>query len=365
MGEGMTVASLQAWYLRFSYVPSVMLAVGAAWICLGVTVGAFGNPHGLIDFHTYWRAGDAVLHGASPYPPVDPTVLAGQEQFVYPAPAALLFAAFALLPPAVADVGWYATTLATGLTAFALVGVRDVRVFLTLLCSMWFVHAMYVGTVTPLLVLGLALAWRWRDTAWRGALVLAFIISLKILPVALLVWLWRSGRRAAALRCLVATVALLAGSWAVLGFAGLSTYPETLDLLSRTLAWNGFSVTSLGLALGASFATAKLVATTLAVLVMAAAWRVGRLDERHAFLLCIAAGLIASPIVWVNYFSLVMIAVAIHRPSFSWIWVAPIALGLPSIQSDGNLPSILLWNAVLVLVILACMRGRTRELVPA
>jgi hypothetical protein len=352
----MPFAGLRPTLARFSYVPTAALAVAAAWICVGVTLGAFGNTHGLLDFHTFRRAGDAVLHGSSPYPAVDAGLLSGQEQFVYPAPAALVFAAVALLPVTIAAGLWYALSLAAGLGAFVVAGVRDVRVLLTLLCSMWFMHALYVGAVTPFLALGVALAWRWRDTAWRGATVLAIVIGIKLLPAPLILWLWWSGRRAQALRCLAISAALIGGSWALLGFAGFATYPDTLDLLSQLLAWRGYSLTSLALALGAPFATAKLLALAAAAAALALAYRVGPADERQAFLLCIVAALLASPIVWVNYFALVMVGVALHRPGFSWIWVAPIVLGLPYIQSEGHLVPILVWNVALVAVAAACAR---------
>ena len=56
------------------------------------------NPDAYWDFHTFWRAGNAVLHGVSPYPPARASVLAHENSFVYPAPAALAMVPFALLP---------------------------------------------------------------------------------------------------------------------------------------------------------------------------------------------------------------------------------------------------------------------------
>src|SRR2546425_9454682 len=55
-----------------------------------------------VDFHyAFWPAARAVLEGRSPFPTV---VDFYHLPFVYPAPAALLFAPFGLLPRTVADV---------------------------------------------------------------------------------------------------------------------------------------------------------------------------------------------------------------------------------------------------------------------
>jgi hypothetical protein len=58
------------------------------------------------DFEIFWRAGSAILHGDSPYPPPDREVLASEDEFVYPAPAGLTAALFAWLPTSVAEAAF-------------------------------------------------------------------------------------------------------------------------------------------------------------------------------------------------------------------------------------------------------------------
>src|SRR5215471_10378834 len=56
------------------------------------------------DFAIFRSASRALLHGASPYAPVDPRTLAKNDAFVYPPVTGYLFAPFAVLPLEAAKV---------------------------------------------------------------------------------------------------------------------------------------------------------------------------------------------------------------------------------------------------------------------
>jgi hypothetical protein len=349
---------------RFDYVPRAALAIGGVATLLQVTAMAFAASGGLVDFHTFYRAGADVLAGSSPYPPNDLHALAKQDVFVYPAPAALLFAPFALLPPLLADIVWYAGSVAAGLGALWLAGARDRRIHLAALCSMWLVHGWFVGTVTPLLALGLALAWRWRDTAWRAPAVIAVMIGVKLFPAPLVVWLWATGRRWAAIRAAALSGVLIAGAWAAIGFDGISSYASTLGTLSRLLADDGVSMTALLQAVGLGFDLAKLLAIGLAAGLLVASLWAGRRDERLALLLCVVAALTASPIVWTNYMTLLMVVVAMYEPVLAWVWVAPMALWLvPDMNVQGSAMRPIAWNAMLAVVVVGCLLRQRRRAV--
>ena len=62
---------------------------------------------------------------------------------------------------------------------------------------------------------------------------------------------------------------------------------------------------------------AATVAATAGLAV--ATWR------RRSFSLAIATALVASPIVWLDYFALTAVPLAIARPRLSWIWFVPLA----------------------------------------
>ena len=247
-----------------SHAELVALAVPALTVLAGVTLAAWHGPKGMMDFHTYLRAGHAVLDGRSPYPAPDRALLAAQEQFVYPAPAALLFAVLATMPGAAAGVMWYAAMGLCAAAALWIVGVRDWRVYALCAATDGIVQALHVGSITPLLMLLAAVAWRWRDRAVVCGAAIALGVGLKLLLLPLVAWLLICGRIRAAAVALGASAALIGGSWAVLGFAGLGDYSRTLNLLAEALAWRGFSTRELLLAAGAPLGDARLGAYLVA-----------------------------------------------------------------------------------------------------
>jgi hypothetical protein len=48
--------------------------------------------------------------------------------------------------------------------------------------------------------------------------------------------------------------------------------------------------------------------------------------ERSAFVLAIAASLALTPIVWLHYFALLVVVVAVARPSLGFFWFVPLAM---------------------------------------
>src|SRR5438128_1436661 len=103
----------------FGVVPALLVA---AMVYAVATTGTHGS-----DFWTFWDAGRAVLHGRSPYPSLQALPREAVEKtfapFVYPPPAAVVFAPFALLPYAVAKLLFLALNLAALGIALRLLGV--------------------------------------------------------------------------------------------------------------------------------------------------------------------------------------------------------------------------------------------------
>jgi len=88
-----------------------------------------------------------------------------------------------------------------------------------------------IGTVTPLLLLGTAATWRFRDR--RGlALIVAATVLTKLFLWPLLPWLWFTGRRRAAVQALVGVVVVTMVGWLPLGFGSMERYPSLLHQLS-------------------------------------------------------------------------------------------------------------------------------------
>ena len=202
----------------------------------------------LWDFRKeFLPAGEAILHGDSPYPP-SLSDLASHANYVYPPLAAVLMAPFTWLPQVLAEGIFVALTLVAPALALWLLGVRDWRCFG--LVYLWppLLNAVSLGTLSTLLALAVAAGWRWRRSAVVLGAALAGAAVAKLFLWPLLV-LFGSRWRAAAISVAVACIAVLA-SWALIGFAGMTAYPTLLQELSRIEAPRGYSPTSLALALG-------------------------------------------------------------------------------------------------------------------
>ena len=70
--------------------------------------------------------------------------------------------------------------------------------------------------------------------------------------------------------------------------------------------------------MGAPQWLARLVTVAAAAGLAVGTWR------RRSFSLAIATALVASPIVWLDYFALTAVPLAIARPRLSWIWFVPL-----------------------------------------
>ena len=316
------------------------------------------------DYQPVWDASRHVLHGASPYPRPEAWALHDEQQFVYPPLAAFVLAPFAAFPFAVAAPLLAAVQLAaTGLTLRVL-GVRDWRCYGVVLLWYPVLQNFLLGSITSLLALGLALAWRYRDSRRVAPVSLAALIAAKIFLWPMLVWLAASRRRLAAMRALGLAVAGIFVSWALIGFAGLGSYLRLLDELSRLEQWKSYSAVALGMALGLTGGESRALALTACALVLLAIVRVQRQGgegaDRQAFVLAIAAAFLFSPIVWTHYLALLVVPIAITRRTLTPIWFAPLAMWASYGQSDGHLWRVALGFSVCAFVLTASLRPAWR-----
>jgi alpha-1,2-mannosyltransferase len=300
------------------------------------------------DFGIFRTAGDAVLHGRSPYPAVDPSVLAHFDKFVYPPISAVLFAPAAAIPLAVGQALMFAGGVASIILAFRLLGVADWRCYGVAVVSTASVNSLLLGAITPLLMLGTAAAWRYRArSSFAGsAAALAAVSKLFLWPLA--VWLLVT-RRLHALAVFLATAVLLGiGAWAAIGFAGFRSYPRLLRVLARVEEARGYGVVSLVHATGAT-AEALSMALSLAVVASILVLARGADGDRRAFAAAVLGALVATPLLWLHYFVLLLVPIALYRPRLSGLWFVPLVLWLtPSTQPLGST-----WRICLALGVLA------------
>jgi hypothetical protein len=321
--------------------------------------GFFALDH-LFDFHVFWTAGRDVLHGRSPYPSPGSIAADKRDYYVYPPLLALLMTPLAVLPFPLAGAIFSAGLLAAMFFTLWILGVRDRSCYVV--CLVWAVtlQAIALGTVGPLLALLLAVAWRYRDRVLVCALAVAAAICLKVFLWPLLVWLvatrrFRTGLYAAS----AGVVAMLAG-WAVIGFAGFTTYPHLLAKLTSVEVSRAFSLSALDRSLGLPGLADRTVLVLAGVASLTAVVALARREQgdRRSFSMAIAAALLLSPIVWSHYFCILVVPIAIMRRRMSKLWMIPALLALPMPHSSGN-PFLILWGlGVAVAVFAAVLRVR-------
>ena len=313
------------------------------------------------DLHVFWEAARAVLHGSSPY---DPAGVARQRLFeqthmdvqpiapwaVYPPALFVALAPLGLLPwHAAAVLGVGAMAVAPFL-ALRVMGVRDWRCYFAMYASMPLLSSIALGAISTALMLGLALLWRGRHTVAVGA---ATIIAKLFLWPLLIVIAAISGMRRAVLLGVVALAVTIA-SWAVIGFADITTYPKILSDLSAIEAHHSFSTTGFAYAIGLPENVGTAAGIVLGAWVGAVAFRAGRRGDRDvAFTLALVASLFLSPIVWPHYLALLFIPLAARSPRFSALWLVPVLLWIHPLQETDGSPwaFILVWGCVAVVTI--------------
>lgn len=280
------------------------------------------------DFRVaFLPAARAVAHGHSPFGPATVSALEPGTAFVYPPAAAFVFVPFTWVPVQVAAYALSILVLACAPAALYVLGVRDWRCYGASLiwAPVW--ESVRCGALSLPLALLLAVAWRHRQRIAPVAAALAGAVALKLFLWPLLVWLGAMRRWKSVGGVAIAAAFLLVVPWAALGFAGFTGYPHLLRVLSSIEAPESYTVGVVVERLGAGWGTGQLVAYAVGALLLAAAVRAARRnDDRSSFVLVLCAALVLSPIVWMHYFALLLVPVAIMSPSFGPAWLLPATL---------------------------------------
>lgn len=351
------------------------IAISSALLLVGVVTvhhaflfdfrgGLYDAGTAIIDGHDPYRASflahqAAIMHAGG--------VAAGETAAnafsipVYPAPANLAILPLSLLPFWLAGALFTLLSVGATILGLRLLGVRDWRCIAIALVSWPSLNGLDLGAAGPLILLGAAVLWRWRERLWPPAIALTGIVVLKIFPWPLGVWLLVTRRyRTFALSVLIGAVVTFA-AWAVIGFAGMAQYPEMLSNLSFIQEGRAVSLVAVLLAAGLPVTAADTVAIAAAAALLALAWRFVKRPEgdRQAFGLAVMAALTASPIVWEHYLLLLFVPIALISPRLSTIWLLPLcgplslticlAFGTSAYQTTIRTAiSWLTWEAVLV-----------------
>jgi len=271
------------------------------------------------DLAVFLHGAGRILDWASPY------AFRGDETYAYPPLLAFLVVPLHPLGAAAAAVIWTVLSLAAIGAALWLLGLRDWRCYALTAVFPFTRSAIDLGTVAPLLLLAVAVAWRWRDTVVRPAAAIGAAVALKLYLWPLAVWLAVTRRFRAAVATVACGAVLVLLPWAVLGFKGLTGYPGLLHRLSDEEATSSYSIVALAVRAHLPESVGVVISIVVALALLAAAVWLAR--DRNAELavmtLALAAALAASPIVWVHYFLLLLVPLVLASPRLSLLWFVP------------------------------------------
>jgi len=283
-----------------------------------------------VDFqHGYWPGARRLLEGLSPYS-FTPAQIKASTAFVYPPLTAVAFVPFALIASGTAVVLFTLVCIVcTPLTLWVL-NVRDWRIYGLVILWLPICTAWQTANETMVLVLIVALIWRWRARPLAAALLTAAAISLKMFMWPLALWLVATRRWHTSVYTLIWGLILNAGALTVVGFGRIHQFLHTTSLDTRDNWRNGYSVVGAAGRLGLSRSSADILTALLcAILAAAVVYSAAvKQHERQALLLTVMLMLVASPLIWIHYFALLLIPLALERPRVGWLWALPVLLWL-------------------------------------
>jgi hypothetical protein len=336
------------------------LALAATFLGMVARDGRLGG-----DFrYVFWQAGRDVLHGRTPYPPLDASVLAERASYVYPPIVAIALAPFSLLPAGVAAVFMVLLTALSIAATLWVLDVRDWRCYGVLLASPVVLTCLETAALSGFLALAIALAWRTRARGPASPILIAVAITTKLFLWPLLLWLFV----VRGLRCAIATgsaaLLLVLAPW-LLGFPGLRSYPTLLWMMTEAEGAHAYTPRTLAHSLGASWGAAEIIAIALGgtLIALAIYWSRHPDADRRTLGLTVLASLLLSPLVWAHYLLVLLPVMATASKRLSAVWFCP--LGLWFAGGTWGTPSslqIVVSLAVMLLATLPALRG-TKPLV--
>lgn len=313
----------------------ILLAVATIVLTSGFLTATSLQLYGS-DFRTqYYRGAEAVVQGEPLYRERE-SVSLETTPYVYPPPTAVAAVPLTVLPEDVAVVVAVIATVGAVLGALALVGVRDHRCYLAVLASAPLWNLLETANLTGVLAFALALAWRWRTSLWKVAIVLGLAVAAKLFLWPLLVWAAALRLRAAAYGAALAVLTIL-GAWTLVGMQGFREFPGLAERLAQVWGPESYSILGMTAALGLDDSVGRALSILVGVALLAACVRLARRRSQvAAFATAVAAALAFSPIVWQHYLVLLLVPLGLARPRFAPIWLLPLLAWLSPRTGHGD-----------------------------
>jgi hypothetical protein len=324
-------------------------ALALAWLALGA-IGWSDGPAWGYDLRAYLDASVRLSETGSPY---QAETLDGPYRpgpyglYMYAPPLAIAVSPMTGLTLDDATIAWFLIHVAALALACAVMPV-DVRIRLAVFgigaLSYAVTRDLVLGNVSVLLLLPLAMAWRWLDRS-LGSMALGIAMSVRPTLGLLLIWqLLRRQWQAAAWVVGTGVVLVLV----TLPFVGLDGYRQFLTVLANMSEVTGvernFDLASTLLRQGATdtLASATLVAGYIvAVVAMLVSLR---RDREVGFMVTLGASLLLSPLLWDHYLAaLVLPAAFLAARGRAWGLLLPMLTWLPEAALPfGALAAVLL-----------------------
>lgn len=326
--RGGLARAADAWIPRIRAAQHVLLAVLSVWVVYLFLSHWAAEDAIAVDFHHYyWPAGDRVMHHLSPYvygPWYAAEVPVG---FVYPAPAAVLFAGVAVIPRDIGDVLFTALAIGAPLIALWLLDVSDWRLYALVLLWPPVLFGIQTANLSTLIVVALAGIWRMRDRPFAAGVILGVVVALKVFLFPLGLFLLAS-KRYGALGYAIGTACIVSvAAWVIVGLDEIQRYRATVAEFTRLREDYGYSVIGFVERLGGARPVAYAIAVALAATAaLAAVVYARRGQEGTSFSLALSAGLLATPILWQHYLVMLLVPIALREPRLDPLWTLPILL---------------------------------------
>jgi alpha-1,2-mannosyltransferase len=334
--------------LAFAILPILLVGV--------FTLGVIGH-HYAFDFHTFWGAARRALNGHSPYP--SPSEVAAAHSttgayrfFVYPPPFLLGLIPLSVLPWAAAAAIYTALLLGCVLGALHVLEVEDWRCYGVAFLAVPTLFSLRLGEVTPILVLLLALAWRYRDHWPTAGATVGAAVAVKLFLWPLVIWLLVTRRWRAAAAAAAGGAAATAIAWTAIGFKGFAHFPALLRALTKLEAGQSYSLVALAERLHLPDARVCWLALALPIvggLAIVCVRAVPASFDPYAYAGAICLALLLTPILWLNYLMLLFVSVAVTSRRLDARWALPLALWFCPFQEPMRQP---FWRLAFVLAII-------------
>lgn len=328
--------------------PILLFGVLPVAVAIGMFATASSSDSLAADFaNELYPEAKLLLDWTNPFPPPDAQLLYGHN-LIWPPLAAFLVSPLTVLSAGAASWAMALVGVACSLLALRIVGVRDWRVYGVFATWPQVIGEIRLSHLTPVLCVLLALAWRYRTVRAAPGLAVGLAGAIKFFLWPLGVWLAAIGRaRETAVATLVAGSSLLL----VLPFTSLGEYLRTLRNLGDAFDQDSCSPFGFLVQLGVDETPARVVTYALGAALLLACWRRGSLG------LAVAASLVLSPIVWLDYYAVAAIPLAVVKPRLSAAWFAPLATwgllgaGLGSGSAWGSARVLIVFAVVLAVVV--------------